>query len=54
MHKWKEELRIEKNGRGMSWDTCRKADYLDDYATVVIGKPERHVRKASHCGSKQQ
>jgi len=21
---------------------------------VVIGKPERHVRKASHCGSKQQ
>ena len=24
-----------------------------DY-TVAIGKPERHVRKASHCGSKQQ
>jgi len=21
---------------------------------VAIGKPERHVRKASHCGSKQQ
>jgi len=21
---------------------------------VVIGKPERHMRKASHCGSKQQ
>ena len=23
-------------------------------ATVVIGNPERHMRKASHCGSKQQ
>jgi len=22
--------------------------------SVAIGKPERHVRKASHCGSKQQ
>jgi len=22
--------------------------------TVAIGKPERRVRKASHCGSKQQ
>jgi len=21
---------------------------------IVIGKPERHVRKASQCGSKQQ
>ena len=30
MHKWKEELRIEKNVGGMSWETCRKADYLDD------------------------
>jgi len=30
MHKWKEELRIEKNGGGMSWETCRKADYFDD------------------------
>ena len=25
-----------------------------DVAFVVIGKPERQVRKASHCGSKQQ
>jgi len=24
------------------------------YGTVAIGNPERHVRKASHCGSKQQ
>jgi len=24
------------------------------YGTVVIGNPERHMRKASHCGSKQQ
>jgi len=24
------------------------------YATVAIGNPERHVRKASHRGSKQQ
>jgi len=23
-------------------------------ATVAIGKPEWHVHKASHCGSKQQ
>jgi len=23
-------------------------------STVAIGNPERHVRKASHCGSKQQ
>jgi len=23
-------------------------------SSVVIGKPERHVRKASHCGSKQR
>jgi len=22
--------------------------------TVAMGKPERQVRKASHCGSKQQ
>ena len=30
MHKWKEKLRIEKNGGGMSWETCDKADYLGD------------------------
>jgi len=30
MHKWKEELRIMKNGGGKSWETCPKADYLDD------------------------
>jgi len=24
------------------------------YGIVAIRKPERHVRKASHCGSKQQ
>jgi len=23
-------------------------------ASVAIGNPERHMRKASHCGSKQQ
>jgi len=23
-------------------------------STVAIGQPERHMRKASHCGSKQQ
>jgi len=23
-------------------------------STVAIGNPERHVHKASHCGSKQQ
>jgi len=24
------------------------------YATVAIRNPEQHMRKASHCGSKQQ
>jgi len=24
------------------------------YSTVAIGNPKQHVRKASHCGSKQQ
>jgi len=26
----------------------------EPYHTVAIGNPERHVCKASHCGSKQQ
>jgi len=26
----------------------------DPNLSVAIGKPERQVRKASHCGSKQQ
>jgi len=25
-----------------------------EYGSVAIGNPERHMRKASHCGSKQQ
>jgi len=25
-----------------------------NFYCVAIGKPERHVHKASHCGSKQQ
>jgi len=30
-------------------------NYLDLTVTsVAIGNPERHMRKASHCGSKQQ
>jgi len=28
--------------------------YRDGQSTVAIGNPERHMRKASHCGSKQQ
>jgi len=28
------------------------ASNLVNLASVPIGKPERHVRKASHCGSK--
>jgi len=35
MHKWKEELRIEKNGGGMSWETCREADYLDELVEIT-------------------
>ena len=27
---------------------------LSDNTTVAIGNPERHMREASHCGSKQQ
>ena len=26
----------------------------DNTTAVAIGKPEQQVRKASHCGSKQQ
>jgi len=39
---------------------CVKADpgttftYWSQHHFVAIGNPERHVRKASHCGSKQQ
>jgi len=25
-----------------------------EVSSVAIGNPERHMRKASHCGSKQQ
>ena len=28
--------------------------FWSQHLFVAIGKPERHVRKASHCGSKQQ
>jgi len=27
---------------------------LENVATVAIGNPERHERKTSHCGNKQQ
>jgi len=44
------------NGWSWTWslrfipaDSCKA---LID--TVAIGNPERHMRKASHCGSKQQ
>jgi len=30
------------------WDKQQSPD------SVAIGNPERHMRKASHCGSKQQ
>jgi len=39
---------------------CVKAELSTTFTSwsqhhfVVIGKPELHVRKASHCGSKQQ
>ena len=36
---------------------CPYCLYIKDikwYGTVAIGNPERHVRKASHRGSKQQ
>ena len=26
----------------------------DNIPSVAIGNPEKHMRKASHCGSKQQ
>jgi len=34
------------------WITCRQGK--DGPDSVAIGNPERHVRKASHCGNKQQ
>jgi len=27
---------------------------LQSICTVAVGNPEHHMRKASHCGSKQQ
>jgi len=33
---------------------CVHSWALRGVATVAIGNPERQVRKASHCGSKQQ
>ena len=30
------------------------AEHYSKHATDAIGNPERHMRKASHCGSKQQ
>jgi len=27
---------------------------VEAFSSVAIGNPERHMRKASHCGSKQQ
>jgi len=41
-------------GVGFFWPTPDvPLDYFLNH-TVAIGNPERHVRKASHCGSKQQ
>ena len=31
-----------------------KHEEINSYITVAIGNPERHVRKTSHRGSKQQ
>jgi len=34
--------------------TLELAMSLCSFDTGAIGNPERHMRKASHCGSKQQ
>jgi len=31
-----------------------KIKHFDNFQTVAFGNLERHMRKASHCGSKQQ
>jgi len=33
---------------------CRFPIFSTSLSAVAIGKPDRHVRKASHRGSKQQ
>jgi len=32
----------------------KRSPFSVSLGTVAIWKPERHVRNASHCGSKQQ
>jgi len=34
--------------------TTFSAQFDQHVCIVAIGNPERHMRKASHCGSKQQ
>jgi len=42
-------------GKLWSYKVAQKYELnMDFQSTVAIGYPERHVRKASHCGSKQQ
>jgi len=36
------------------FQTTQLISAYPDWSTVAIGNPERHMRKASHCGSKQQ
>jgi len=43
----------------IGWESkkCLTENWYDSFGmqcSVAIGNPERHVRKASHCGSKQQ
>jgi len=45
--------KLSRNSNIQSQETG-KPTASSDISGVAIGKPERHVRKASHCGSKQQ
>jgi len=49
----KESRTIDRSSPGGLQLACEKDDGPGD-STVGIGNPERHMRKASHCGSKQQ
>jgi len=52
--------RLNEQKKYANWEVCKDSKQYSNTGwsrkmyTVAIGKPERQVRKASHCGSKQQ
>jgi len=48
---WSFIMKITAKGNNMN---DMQLSYKHWVSSVAIGNPERHMRKASHCGSKQQ